>query len=142
MEKTWKICCEYLFPVDRGGCLYYGFEVVFRGFSHWSMFALGGICMCFAVLAGPGAGVEGSDVDPASALHGFRDVLRVYHRHHRKQVLGWHVWDYTGLPLQLFGQICLPFMLLFALLCGIGIILGGLLLWKVFGEKKPRFFLI
>ncbi|HIZ60632.1 MAG TPA: hypothetical protein H9967_07975, partial [Candidatus Dorea faecipullorum] len=50
-------------------------------------------------------------------------------------------WDYTGMPLQLFGQICVPFMLLFSALSAVGIYLGGMILWRIFGEKKPHFFL-
>ena len=36
---------EYTGLWALGGMLYYGIEVIFRGFSHWSMFVLGGICM-------------------------------------------------------------------------------------------------
>ena len=52
MEKYRKKICEYLLIWLVGGCLYYTFEVVFRGFSHWSMFVLGGICMCFCAWQG------------------------------------------------------------------------------------------
>lgn len=38
---------EYLFLWAVGGCLYYSFELLFRGFSHWSMFVLGGVCFVF-----------------------------------------------------------------------------------------------
>ena len=38
---------EYTGLWALGGMLYYGIEVIFRGFSHWSMFVLGGICMMF-----------------------------------------------------------------------------------------------
>ena len=90
--------------------------------------SLGGICMCFCRLAGAGAGVAGircgcsfcgawSFVTSCEFITGI--IVNKW--------LGWHVWDYTGLPLQLFGQICVPFMLLFALpVRGWGSILGGL----------------
>lgn len=38
---------EYLFLWGIGGWIYYTLEILFRGFSHWSMFVLGGICMMF-----------------------------------------------------------------------------------------------
>ena len=48
------------------------------------------------------------------------------------------IWDYSNVPFQLFGQICLPFMALFGLLCTIGIYLGGYLLHVLYGEEKPK----
>ena len=34
-----------------------------------------------------------------------------------KKELGWNVWDYSSMPLNLYGQICLPFSGLWFLLC-------------------------
>ena len=42
-----KKCSEYLFIWALGGTLYYSIEMLFRGFSHWSMFVLGGCCLLF-----------------------------------------------------------------------------------------------
>ena len=47
-----KKISEYLFLWAVGGCMYYGFEMVFRGFSHWTMFVLGGICFVFFAVQG------------------------------------------------------------------------------------------
>ena len=142
MRGYGKKICEYLLLWLVGGCLYFSFEVMFRGFSHWSMFVLGGICMCFCAWQG--------------SVREWRDPLWVQLLRCMVFItscefitgiivnkwMDWHVWDYTGMPLQLFGQICVPFMLLFGALAGLGIYLGGNILWKFFGEKKPHFFLI
>ena len=37
-----KRLSEYVFFWTLGGTLYYSFEMIFRGFSHWSMFMLAG----------------------------------------------------------------------------------------------------
>ena len=42
-----KKLSEYLLIWAVGGCIYYTFEIVFRGFSHWTMFVLGGLCLVF-----------------------------------------------------------------------------------------------
>ena len=42
-----KKISKYLFLGCLGGSIYYGLEILFRGFSHWSMFVLGGICFLF-----------------------------------------------------------------------------------------------
>ena len=47
-----KKMSEYLFLWAVGGCLYYTFEIVFRGFSHWTMFVLGGLCLVFCTAQG------------------------------------------------------------------------------------------
>lgn len=130
---------EYLFLWVVGGMLYYSFEFIFRGFSHWSMFVLGGVCLVFC--AWQGQILEWKDPF-------FRQILRcIIFVTACEFITGiivnkwmkWHVWDYTGLPFQLWGQICLPFMIIFSGLCAVGILLGGYLLWGVFGEKKPHF---
>ena len=44
-----KKISEYLFLWGIGGWIYYSLEIIFRGFSHWSMFVLGGICSCMGL---------------------------------------------------------------------------------------------
>ena len=53
--------------------------------------------------------------------------------------LGWGVWDYSDEPFHLFGQICLPFAMIFSGFAVIGIILSGNLMHWLFGEKKPNY---
>ena len=49
------------------------------------------------------------------------------------------VWDYSNQPFHLFGQICLPFMVIFSGLCALGIFLGGYLAYWLYGEEKPHY---
>ena len=134
-----KRLSEYLFLWALGGCLYYGFEILFRGFSHWSMFVLGGICFVFFW-------VQGQMVRWSDPL--WRQILRcIVFVTGMEFITGiivnkWMhlgVWDYSRLPFQLFGQICLPFMIIFSGLCAAGILLSGYLLYWVYGEEKPRY---
>ena len=53
-----KRISEYLFFWTLGGCIYYSIEMVFRGFSHWSMFVLGGFCMLFLLYRASGRNGE------------------------------------------------------------------------------------
>ena len=56
--------------------------------------------------------------------------------------LGWNVWDYSNMPLNLFGQICLPFTALWFFLSAVAVILDDWIrhiLWK---EKMPQYKLI
>ena len=49
------------------------------------------------------------------------------------------IWDYTNMPFQIMGQICLPFILIFSVLIFAGIIVGSTILYVIFGEEKPVF---
>ena len=145
MEITWegrflmKKLSEYLFLWTLGGTLYYTFEMIFRGFSHWSMFLLGGYCLLFF-------GVQGMAVKWSDPL--WMQVLRctIFVTAGEfitgiivNKWLGWAVWDYSDQPFQLFGQICLPFTIIFSGLCALGIFLSGYLLYWIYGEEKPKY---
>lgn len=112
------IKCGILFLI--GGCLYYCIEILWRGHSHWTMAVVGGIC--FLVIGGLNnyipwemplqkqAGVGALFVTAMELVVGVPLNL----------MLGLHIWDYSSLPFNLLGQICLPFTVLWfflALLC-------------------------
>ncbi len=134
-----KKILEYGFLWFVGGSIYYMVEVMFRGFSHWTMFVLGGICMMFFAF-------QGKMSRWREAL--WKQVLRcaifvtacefitglIVNKYFR-----WNVWDYSDLPFHIFGQICLPFFLLFSILCIGGIFLSSYLLHCIFGEEKPSY---
>ena len=81
-----KNISEYLVLWAVGGCIYYGIEVLFRGFSHISMFMLGGLCMQF--FTWQGRLTEWQDALP-------RQITRcticceygIYHWNYRKQMV-------------------------------------------------------
>ena len=119
--------------------MYYGFEMVFRGFSHWTMFVLGGICMVFFTVQGQMVHWE----DPLW-MQILRCIIFVTAMEFITGIIvnKWlhlAVWDYSNQPFQLFGQICLPFMVIFSGLCALGIFLGGYLSYWLYGEEKPRY---
>ncbi|CUX50402.1 putative ABC transporter permease [Clostridium sp. C105KSO13] len=134
-----KKLSEYLFLWTLGGTIYYAFEMAFRGFSHWSMFVLGGVCMVF--FAQQGLWVKWKDplwlqvvrcavfVTSAEFITGI--IVNKW--------LKWNVWDYSDQIFHLFGQICVPFIILFSGLCALGILLTGYLLHWLYGEAKPQF---
>ena len=53
--------------------------------------------------------------------------------------LGLGVWDYSGLPLNLWGQICAPFSAVWFLLCLAFIPVFDWLRWAVEGGERPRY---
>jgi uncharacterized membrane protein len=56
--------------------------------------------------------------------------------------LGLNVWDYSAIPTNIMGQICLPFSLLWVLLSGVAIVLDDYVRFWFFGEEKPHYSLL
>lgn len=134
-----KRLMEYGFLWLLGGSIYYAFEMIFRGFSHWTMFVLGGICMVFFAFQG-----RSSNFQEALWKQVIRCTIFVTACEFVTGIIvnKWFdlgVWDYSDQPFHLFGQICLPFAIIFSALCLSGILLSGYLLHWLFGEEKPRY---
>ena len=96
-----------------GGVLYVTIELLWRGWSHYSMFLAGGIgfLLLGRLTKEPlppwaevliGAGII-TMIELAAGL--------LFNREYT-------VWDYRGAPLNLWGQICLPFTLLWMSVSG------------------------
>lgn len=134
-----KKLSEYLFLWTLGGILYCACELTFRGFTHWSMFILGGLCLLFFWLQGQWCNWR----DPMW-LQVIRCTIFVTACEFITGIivnkwLHWAVWDYSDQPLQLFGQICLPFATFFSGLSALGIIFSGNMMHWFYREKKPNY---
>ena len=137
-----KKLAEYGFLWLLGGSLYYSFEMIFRGFSHWTMFVLGGICLLFIYIQGKLLCWQ-----DGLFIQILRSVIFVTSMEFITGIivnkwLMWSVWDYSRLPFQLFGQICLPFSIIFSGLCLFGILLTGDIDYWIFGEEKPHYHIL
>lgn len=122
-----------------GGTLYVLCELVFRGRSHWTMFIVGGLCFWLIGLINEvipwempvwqqciiGAVI----ITTVEFIAGC--IINIW--------LGWQVWDYSGLPFNVLGQVCLPFTVLWGFLAATGIILDDYLRYWLFGGDKPHY---
>lgn len=55
--------------------------------------------------------------------------------------LGLAVWDYSHIPFNVLGQICLPFMLAWFFLSCVAIVLDDWVRHWLFHEERPHYFL-
>lgn len=133
---------ELLFLWALGGTIYYSLEKIFRGFSHVSMFILGGICMVFFAAQGLSSKWKEALWKQVLRAACFVTACEFITGIIVNKWLDLAVWDYTDQPFQLFGQICLPFAILFSGLAAVGIIVSGYLLHWLFGEEKPEFHIL
>lgn len=127
----------FLFLV--GGLVYYLIEVAWRGYSHWTMYVLGGLCFVLIGLV--------NEVFPWEMPLWKQGVVAALIITDLEFVtgcivnleLGWHVWDYSDMPLNVHGQVCLPFMLLWFVVGIMAVILDDYIRYLAFDEEKPHY---
>ncbi|MBP1582163.1 MAG: hypothetical protein J6A26_07190 [Oscillospiraceae bacterium] len=94
--------------IPLGGCAYGLVEVVFRGYTHWTMLLLGGLCFwLMAQIATLSPRPVWLTAAPCALLITGLEFLTgcVVNL-----LLGWNVWNYSNQPFNLLGQICLSFL--------------------------------
>lgn len=135
MKSVFKHLILFIF----GGILYVGIEVIWRGYSHWTMAILGGIL--FVMIGGINNWFDWEMPFEEQALIGALVVTAaefmagcILNIH-----LGLKIWDYSSMPFNILGQICLPYSLLWVVLSGVAIILDDLLRWVLFDEQAPTY---
>ena len=123
-----------------GGMSYVLLELLWRGWSHPSMFLVGGICFVLIgeingrllqwntpfVLLAVVCACAVTLVELVSGL-----LLNI-----RWQL---QVWDYGALPFNFMGQICLPYFLLWIPLSAAAIFADDWLRHVLFGDVRPSY---
>ncbi len=122
-----------------GGLSYSLIELIYRGYTHWTMFILGGLCFIscglineiipWKMILSKQMLIGAIIITALEFIVGL--IVNVW--------LGWNVWDYSELPLNVFGQICLFFSIAWYYLGGIAIIFDDYLRYWIFGEDEPEY---
>ncbi len=94
-----------------GGATYYSLEILCRGYSHWSMALCGGICLD-GIFHLNRAMQEKPILLRATLCGGLITAVELVCGCLVNLTFRLDVWDYSHLPLNFLGQICLPFTLL------------------------------
>lgn len=139
MKKILRYLSKEFVLFIIGGLIYVGIEILARGFSHWSMFILGGIC--FVIVGLLNEFYEWDLLFQYQCLIGSLVIttLEFITGCIVNIKLGWNVWDYSDRLFNLNGQICLRNSIYWIFLSGIAILLDDFIRWKVFNEEKPRY---
>ena len=134
---TRKSVVEHLLFVAVGGWLYMAIEIMWRGYTHWSMGIIGGVCVVLVglldevqqrpplILQMAQGAVICTVLELLAGL-----VLNVW--------LGLDVWDYSDVPGNLMGQVCPQFTLAWAGLSAVAVWLENRLHWIVDEWAPPR----
>lgn len=122
-----------------GGALYCLIEVLFRWHTYPSMFVVGGVCFLLCGLLNEFIPWEmplqlqmltcAVMITAVEFLAGL--ILNVR--------FGLGIWDYSNMPLNFMGQICLPFSVAWFFISGVAIILDDYLRYWFFKGEKPHY---
>lgn len=140
MTKTdLKAISKYVFLFSFGGQVYYILELLWRGWSHWTMFILGG--MCFIAMGLINELLSWKTPLIYQMLLGglITTVLEFVCGLIVNICLKWNIWDYSNVPYNLLGQISLRTSLLWCGLSVIGIFMDDWIRYLFFGEEKPKY---
>lgn len=133
---------KYLFLFLIGGFSYFYIEIIYRGFSHFSMIICGGLALIFCGLLNQATHFHMSLITQmilSSLIITSLEFITGYIVNIR---LGWNVWDYSYMPYNFLGQICLAFSLIWLVLSIVCIFLDDLIRWQIFDEEKPKYRLL
>lgn len=111
-----------------GGVGYMGIELLWRGWSHGSMFFAGGSSFLLLGVCG-----KSKHPLPVRAAMGACMITGVELLTGLLVNRNYSVWDYRAMPLNFRGQVCLPFTLLWLPLS-----VGGMLLHKAMDRRLQR----
>ncbi len=125
-KKLWLACI--------GGYSYFLLELIYNGNSSWFSFVLGGICFTiigkirlFNLNNIYKCIISGIMITAVELLTGIFFNL----------ILNWKMWDYSLLPFNILGQICLPFSLIWIILSFPAIKINEMLAKKIYANKLP-----
>ena len=122
-----------------GGFIYMGIELLWRGRTHWTMGIVGGICFVLIGLINELFTFEMYML--AQAIIGA--ILVTIVEYISGCIINIHfglaVWDYSNLPFNIQGQVCLLFSFLWVLLSVVAIYADDILRNKLFGEEMKKY---
>ncbi|NLN14697.1 MAG: hypothetical protein GX185_03730 [Tissierellia bacterium] len=140
MKLKYPIKYPFLFTI--GGIIYYLIEILWRGYSYFSMFILGGLCFLLIGLVNEYYFFKSpllfqqlvACITITLMEFSFGLIFNV--------VLGLDLWDYSKNSYNLMGQICLKYSIFWFFLSLPAILLYDYLNYLLFGGKKPQYQLI
>ncbi|MCI9136452.1 MAG: hypothetical protein HFH48_02645 [Lachnospiraceae bacterium] len=122
-----------------GGLIYSIIEILYRGYTHWTMVIVGGLA--FYLIGCINEYIEWDMPLYRQMAIGMAIItlLEFAAGIIVNLILGWSVWDYSNVPLNILGQICLPFCIIWFFLSFPAIIVDDYLRYYLFGEEKPHY---
>ncbi|MBE5936136.1 MAG: hypothetical protein E7262_10225 [Lachnospiraceae bacterium] len=136
MFKNRLVRCILLFLV--GGFSYCTIEICARGFSHISMLIAGGLSFIIIGYLNKwraDMSLVGQMVISALIITSIEFSTGIV----VNKIMNLNVWDYSRLPYNFMGQICLLYTNIWFLLSALAIFLDDYIRYYLMGDKKPHY---
>lgn len=122
-----------------GAFAYMGIEIGFRGFTHWTMGVLGGLCFIIIGELNEHNTTNLSFLNQCICGSLIITSLEFVAGVILNMILGLNIWDYSNMPFNIYGQICLPFTIAWFFLSGVAILLDDFIRHILFKEEMPKY---
>lgn len=138
MEKIYRVE-KHVILFAIGGMAYFFLEVLVRGYSHYTMFLCGGACFLCCGLLNENVKIKMSFVSQMVLSSLIITALEFTTGLIVNVWLKMDIWDYSNLPYNFMGQICLFYSFLWFLVSSVAIVMDDYLRYKLFQEEKPHY---
>ena len=137
-QRTINNITKYGILFFIGAIVYMGMEIGWRNYTDLSMGIVGGIAFIIIGLLNepmhnkpllPQMFLGSAIITTLELISGI--ILNIW--------LKLNIWDYSDMPFNFLGQICLGASLLWFLISLIAIVLDDFVRWLLFGEEFPRY---
>ena len=121
-----------------GGFVYGMMEILSRGYSHISMFCAGGLCLVLIDYCNHKLPSHIAVVSKLFIFSGIITLIEFVIGILVNQILHLGVWDYSHLPYNLLGQICLIYFIVWFLVSFMVLMADEYICRYWFGEHREK----
>jgi Predicted membrane protein len=126
-----KILAEYMTVFIIGAAVYSVCEICWRGYTHWTMTFAGGFCLICIYLSSnkyPDRMLWLQCAEGCLTITAIEFIIGYIVNIQLK----WNVWDYTDIPFNIMGQVCLSYMAVWFIMSIPAVFICRLLRTKLF----------
>lgn len=128
-----------LLLITTGGFIYCLLEIAFRGRTHWSMGMVGGLSFLICGLVNEYFSMDMLIWKQMIICAILITLVEFVSGCILNLWFGLGIWDYSNIPFNILGQICLPFTVIWFLLSLPAILLDDYIRYWFFREEHPRY---
>ena len=133
--KSLNIILKYLTLFLIGGITYYFIEILYRGYSHFSMVIVGGLCFVLIGYINEFSNKEIPLLLQMLISVFIVDIIELFSGIIINKILLLNVWDYSNLKFNFLGQISLRSSIAWFFLSLFAICMDDLLRYALYNEQ-------
>jgi Protein of unknown function (DUF1113). len=135
-----KTVFKYLTVLFIGGMTYYTIEHLWRGYSHWTMWFAGGLGIIAIGALNDNQFEWNMSLTSQMFLSGIAVTgIELCFGILFNMILKWHIWDYSMIPYNFLGQICMSYFGFWQILSPVAIFMYDYIDYWFFGGDKPSY---